>query len=435
MRNTLFKLKNIHWNLYLSLIAMGVGPMISTTIRFYFLNSLPSVHHINIASQIQWFSLMLEIIQEGVVLPLFYIIGKTLTDRKLTSIKLKSCYVFSAIIYASLILLCIPNIERILLFMGNKTLIAECVAYIKLESIALLFSLLLQISIVALILSNKVRHIYMLFVAITLLPILCDTLFVSSYILPLNLGTIGVGYSSIISNLLLFILSFYLVNKDTRVIKAPLMFGLNKEWLKLGWLAATESTIRNIAYALVIIRILNSIEQQGLYWQVNSFIWVWLLLPILKLGELIKQDSGTNGNDAKRRISSYYFITTLILMLWLVAIPLFPFYFSVVTSVNSSKEATDLLLYLLCFYAFFAFSNIWSSYLQGFGQFNKVLLISIAINSIYYPAAYCYTLHNGVDLYGVCAIFGFSFVISGALNFLLYKFQTPQYVSSTTVSL
>lgn len=41
------------------------------------------------------------------------------------------------------------------------------------------------------------------------------------------------------------------------------------------------------------------VNEQGTYWVANSFIWGWLLLPVNQLGELIKQEVGTDENAVK----------------------------------------------------------------------------------------------------------------------------------------
>ena len=49
----------------------------------------------------------------------------------------------------------------------------------------------------------------------------------------------------------------------------------------------------------MIARIVNVVNEQETYWVANNFIWGWLLLPVIQLGELIKQECGTNKNAVK----------------------------------------------------------------------------------------------------------------------------------------
>ena len=52
---------------------------------------------------------------------------------------------------------------------------------------------------------------------------------------------------------------------------------------------------------LMIVRMVNVVGEQGTFWVANNFIWGWLLLPVLQLGELIKSDCGEDGMKAVQR--------------------------------------------------------------------------------------------------------------------------------------
>ncbi len=73
--------KNINIRLLIALTSMMVFPSLYQTVRVNFLGDLPSDAGINIASQILWLSLIYEIAQEALILPLFYLFGKSLSDK------------------------------------------------------------------------------------------------------------------------------------------------------------------------------------------------------------------------------------------------------------------------------------------------------------------------------------------------------------------
>ncbi len=60
----------------------------------------------------------------------------------------------------------------------------------------------------------------------------------------------------------------------------------------------------------MIVRIVNVVGEQGTFWVANNFVWGWLLLPILQLGELIKSNAGEEGYQAVKDKSLAYFIIT-----------------------------------------------------------------------------------------------------------------------------
>ena len=75
-------LKRIHWKLFLALLVMGLVPTIYTTVRTFFLGQLPDGWSYSIAGQLSWVNLLYEIVNEAIILPLFFFLGKVVDDRK-----------------------------------------------------------------------------------------------------------------------------------------------------------------------------------------------------------------------------------------------------------------------------------------------------------------------------------------------------------------
>ena len=69
-------LKNINYKLFIALLIMGLCPTIYTTIRVFWLGQLPGEWSFSIAGQLSWVNLIYEIINEAIILPLFYFVGK-----------------------------------------------------------------------------------------------------------------------------------------------------------------------------------------------------------------------------------------------------------------------------------------------------------------------------------------------------------------------
>ena len=62
---------------------------------------------------------------------------------------------------------------------------------------------------------------------------------------------------------------------------------------------------------VMIVRMVNVVSEQGTYWVANNFIWGWLLLPIVRLGELIKQEIATDKAALKNNTLGYFMIMTI----------------------------------------------------------------------------------------------------------------------------
>ena len=72
----------INYKLYFALLVLGLVPTIYTTVRVFFLGQLPGEWSFSIAGQLTWINLLYEILNEVIILPLFYFIGKVILDKK-----------------------------------------------------------------------------------------------------------------------------------------------------------------------------------------------------------------------------------------------------------------------------------------------------------------------------------------------------------------
>ena len=75
-------LRKINYKLFLALLVLGLCPTVYTTLRVFFLGELPGEYSFSIAGQLSWVNLLYEILSEAIVLPLFFFIGRVLTDKK-----------------------------------------------------------------------------------------------------------------------------------------------------------------------------------------------------------------------------------------------------------------------------------------------------------------------------------------------------------------
>ena len=98
-------LSNINYKLYFALLVLGLAPTVYTTVRVFFLGSLPGEYSFSIAGQLSWVNLLYEIINEAIILPLFYFIGKVVTDKKEFANRVKTGMLISLVIYLFYLLL------------------------------------------------------------------------------------------------------------------------------------------------------------------------------------------------------------------------------------------------------------------------------------------------------------------------------------------
>ena len=418
-------LKNINYKLFISLLVMGLCPTIYTTLRVFWLGQLPGEWSFSIAGQLSWVNLLYEVINEAIILPLFYFIGKVILDKKSLTNRIKTGLLITLSIYLLLSVVIIIFAEPLLKVMATSPNIIEAsITYIRIESIANIFSILFQFVLISLITLNKNKYVYIL---TGLKLILCSTLdlfLVSNLDVSLNLGVNGIAYSNIAVNLLLFIVSLLLLYKEGINIfnKEKLCFKWSKELFKVGGISGIESFVRNIFYMVMISRMVNIVGEQGTYWVANNFIWGWLLLPVLQLGELIKQEVATNKENVKNNSFGYFTITLFICILWFICLPLYKPFMIHVLRFSDVDKLFELVIVLLWSYVLFAFQNVFDATFYGLGKTHYMLFESIVTNVVYYGVCFVLYLTNAFQpsLIGIALMFGIGNAFDSVISLLAY---------------
>lgn len=425
--NSIYKsLKNINGRLFLSLLIMGLCPAIYTTLRTFFLGQLPSEWSYSIAGQLSWINLLYEIINEAIVLPLYFFMGQAVADKKEYTNRIRSGLLISLSIYtvcSTLVMIFVNPLHR---FMAvSSDIISESANYIRIECIANIFGILYSFICVALITIGKDKLVYAITAAKLILSLILDTLLVSTLPVSLNLGVNGIGISNIISNLILFIIAVILIYKCGYPLfrKEKLSFTWMKNFFKVGSISGLESLVRNIAYMLMVSRMVNMVGEQGTYWVANNFIWGWLLLPIIQLGELIKQETAKDKNAVKNNTIGYFAITAITCIIWVVTIPLYKPFMRIILGYSEVDKLFKLVMVLLAFYVLYAFQNVFDATFYGRGKTKYMLFESVVTNSIYYGTFFIMYL-CGVwkpTLIGIALMFGFGNAFDTIVSYLAYR--------------
>jgi Na+-driven multidrug efflux pump len=387
MKRIIESMKKIDYRLFTALILLGLIPTIYTTVRIFLIGQLPGDWGFNIASQLSWVNLLYEILQEAIILPLFFFIGIAIKNKYELQNKFRTGLIFTGSIYGSLsILIIIFAVPMIKLMAQDVTLISETTTYIRLETIAAIFMTLVKFSLVTLVVINKDKYLYYLLGLQMLLTILIDIFFVSNLSISLNLGVNGIAFSNIIVNLFLMVLVYFILRKEDINIfsKQKLNFDWIKDLFKVGGISGLESFVRNIAFMFMVIRMVNVVGEQGTFWVANNFIWGWLLLPVLQLGELVKRDCGENDRSIKEKTLGYFGITTIIVLIWFLSLPLWIPFLKNVLQLSNYRDVYNISLVSVGFYVLFAYNNVIDSIFYGIGKTKYMLFQSVVINTVFY---------------------------------------------------
>lgn len=419
-------LSRINYKMFFALLVLGLAPTVYNTARVFFLGQLPSEWSFSIAGQLSWVNLIYEIVNEAIILPLFYFIGKVKDDKKAFSNCVRTGMLISLGVYAVLSAGIIIFAEPLLNMMATDTSIIEASAsYIRIESIANVFAILAQFALVALITVDKSKYLYALTGARFVLCLVLDTFLVSTLTLSANLGVNGIGYSNIIVNALLLAVSLaFLIKEKIEVfVKAKLSFSWAKEFFRVGGISGVESLVRNVAYMVMIARMVNVVGEQGTYWVANNFIWGWLLLPVLQLSELIKQEVATDKENIRRNSLGYFGITVMVSLLWLVSMPAWKPFMTHILGFSDVDKLFELVLVLVGFYVLYAIQSVFDSTFYGLGKTNYMLFESVITNTVYYGAAFILFAANiwTPTLVGIAFLFGIGNAFDSIVSFMAYR--------------
>ena len=330
-------------------------------------------------------------------------------------------------IYTALSIIVVIFAEQLLKLMAtDRTIIEASALYIRIESVANIFAMMFNFLLVCLVTLGKDKYVYIFTGTKLVLCVLLDTFMTSTLSISLNLGVNGIAITNIIVNLALFIVAILLLHKEgVKVLsKDELSFAWIKDFFKVGGISGVESFIRNIAYMLMISRMVNMVGEQGTYWVANNFIWGWLLLPILQLGELIKKEVATDKETVRKNTLGYFAITAITCILWFATIPAWKPFMLHILGYSDVDKLFELVLILVGFYVLYAIQNVFDSTFYGLGKTNYMLFESVVTNTIYYGIAFILYM-TGVwqpTLIGIALLFGIGNAFDSVVSLVAYIF-------------
>jgi Na+-driven multidrug efflux pump len=396
-------------------------PTIYQTVRIYFLGAMPGDWGFNIASQLSWVNLFYEVIQEAIILPLFCVLGKSYTNKIEFENKVKTGLFLTGIIYAVVSVFLIVFAKSLVVFMAQENeLIDLTVNYIRLETIAALLATMFKFMYAVLVILKKDLYLYVVLGIQMLLSILLDTFLISGLDISLKIGVNGIAASNIIVNLVNLAICILLLRRESINIfsRVKSSFVWVKEWFAVGKYSGIESFVRNLAFMIMIIRMMNIVSEQGNYWIANNFIWQWLLLPALALGDLVKQEIGENGayhDNIKNKFPGFMGLCVISSILFLATIPVWKPFLRYVMNVSSYETVYYIAIFQTAFYITFIFNNTIDSVFYGAGRTDYMLWQSLIVNIIlnggafvlYLCGIFVPTLFNITILFGIGLFFDF----------------------------
>ncbi|SFP84080.1 MATE family Na+-driven efflux transporter [Tranquillimonas alkanivorans] len=418
-------LRNIDYRLWFAITLTTLLPTLYSTVRIYFLNSLPDTSNASIAAQSMWLNLSYEVVQEALLLPLYYIFGRVIGDRQALRERVGDALLVALIAYGILTIIILIGADWLTRAMSQQpALQVQTAGYLRLEAFGKMIGTLNDICVIVVVALSWERLLIALVALRTLLTVLLDSAFVGQFEVSLNLGIQGVAWTNISVGTLLLVPSVAILTR-ARVLGVPRLgriVGWKKDWFLVAARSGLESGVRNLAFSLMILRLVNEVREAGLYWVTNGFIWGWLLLPVLSLGTLIRQDVGNHHGRLNGRLVGYLKIISLIIGVWIVTIPGWRWFILHAMGFDEAGRVVSLTVLLLAFYAAFAFNHVLDSYLYGMGRTDLILYQSLFVSVVYYGVAFVAYL-TGIfipDLRGIALLFGGGILVDSIVTLLQF---------------
>lgn len=413
-------LRTVNYRLWFAIFTTMLLPTVYQTVRIFFLGDMPSDSGINIASQLQWVNLFYEVVQEALILPLFFLLGKSIDNRDEFANKVRTGLIVTAIIYAMVSVIVMLCARPLVVLMAQDTALSDAtVTYVRLETVAALFSTLWRFMMTVLVTLKKDKYIYIVLIIQMVLSVLLDTFLISNLAVSAKLGVNGIAVTNIIVNAVILGCSILLLYRENirLFVKQKRSFGWLNEWFKVGKFSGLESLLRNLAFMVMVVRMVNIVAEQGNYWLANNFIWQWLLLPGLALADLVKKEIGESKDNIRDKTFGYLVLVSIFAIIWLISIPLWKPFLQYVMNVEEYETVFKIVLLETGFYITFLFNScIFDSTFYGIGKTNYMLIQSMCIDGFYYGVMFVLYL-TGVfvpTLLGICLMFG----IGMALDFI-----------------
>ena len=419
-------LRGFDYRLWMVLTLQMLIPTVWLTIRIYFIGDMPESSGIDIASQLMWISLLYEIFQEALVVPLYYVFGKCIHDREAMSDRIRGGIAVIAVIYLIFAAVIWLFADPLVAAMGQDPSLALATAqYVRLETIASLFSMMVRLLVIAMVSMHEDTLLYLVLLIQMVLTVMTDTLLISSLQISLDLGVNGIAYSNMIVNIAVLALCITLLHRrGLRIVsRTKPDTSWMREWARVGMYSGAESFLRNLVFMVMVVRMVNLVSSQGDYWIANNFIWNWLLIPFLSLGDVAKKQISEKLDNISSKTRGYVVFTIILLVIMYASIPAWPWFLENVMNSSDADTVFTICLWMLIPYTTYVFNNIMDSTFTALGRTDCLLIQSICIDGVYYGCVFVlYCLGVFVpSLPGIVAMFGIGMMLDLLPASLLYR--------------
>ena len=389
------------WALFASIAFYIIVPSIYNSYSVFLIgNTPPNENNLEIVAQWQFVQVLFEIVQEALVFPIFYFVGSQISSHKEIILeRIKTSLVLLLLILLPIMLSIFLGIDYFIDSIGtNESMVSETNTYLSIKIWALLFSIL-NIGLIIIIESLKFKKtlFFLVFVKLILF-IFFDSLFFGGYSFSLEMGVVGVSISNLLVEFFIFLFLFVGLLRSFNIsiiqfLKIP-SFKNIRLFNRLSFGIAIESLVKNIAYFVLILKMLNNIgsKEIGGYYLAMHLFWSFFLIPTFIISDTLKVLIANDSEriDEVRNILRFGVMLTLMLNLSLLLFV--PFIETVLGFFSADpiliQFGQEAIVFLILPYLLLSFNLVINSIFYGMGKTKYLALKTLWTNGLVYLTAY-----------------------------------------------
>ena len=393
-------LRQWDWKLLLLILLYMGLPLFYRSYSIYLIgNAIPDTNALATVAQWQFVDLLVEVVQETFVLAIFYFVGKGIQSKdgpaQAIRTSLTTILVFSAVIAIVLFFLS-PQFVTVI---GTPVEIqAATASFLRIKTLSIPILLMSMAAVMVVETMNRKRLILILAILQVAYKFVFDSVSYGGYPFSLNLGVVGVAWSDLAAAVALFVTVIVM-------LRHPLLSQLKHWWsvfsfrdwktyVGVGAWSGLDSLVRNVAYSVLIIRMLNMLgaDAIGGYYLAMNIIWSFMLVPVLALAETTKVLIANHSLNIRRMRNIWFaalIITGFVLVIWVGILPFIP---SFARLLNSNPGVVDFsikaVFMLIVPYMLFSLNNVTDAIFYGVGKTKYLAYQSIIVNGTVYVLAF-----------------------------------------------
>lgn len=436
-KSLFFRNEDWDWYLFLSIFLYQSIPSIYNSYSIHLIgNAIPDENSLSIASQWQFVQIFVEIIQEGIVLPIFFFVGSKFKNGDVELIKQRinsSLKIILFFLTPFILILYFQADSFVELINTPKEIANPTSIYLKIKVWSLFFGVANLALITILESLRKKRLLIKLMILKLILVIIFDSLYFGGFEYSLGLGIKGVAISNLIVEGLMFLaIVIYLKHRMNLSFFSSYLYVKKEELNLFGKISlgiVVESSVKNIAYFTMIVTLINSIgvKQIAGYYLSMHLYWSFLLVPIIAFSDTLKVLIANELNDTLKVKNLLKFgvgIGIILIFMWTL---LFPFSDEVFAFFNKDEELSGFgkraFVILFIPYGMLGINMIIDSVFYGLGKTKYLAYQSIITNVlVYFTAFVLYKAEIWTPSFeGILCLFAIGIIVDSILTLIYMK--------------